>query len=218
MPLNVKLPEEQQLLNEARLLTDNGKFKEAKMLLQKNEKQCWENNVFEILPEVIDRLITVNQALNVIENNKPLHKTYMQAVSLYADLMEAKNIVRQIYEVNSLQGIRATEPLYYRLARLVVKNRTFLRFKLLYNFVAAYYKTGGGGQDYLHKTHIINRHIAVAKKIMHDYPDIPAIYYTHGFQANQYYRLNEMQAMGYYNMLRYKEAAEVMFMLYEKVT
>ncbi len=92
-----------------------------------------------------------------------------------------------------------------------------MRFKLIYNFVSAYYKIGAGGRDYVPSINVINRHITVAKQIMHDYPDIPALYYTQGFPANQYYRLNEMQAMSNYNALRYKEAADVMFPLYTKV-
>lgn len=213
-----KIPGEQQQMNEARMLSDNGKFKEAQLLLEKTEKQCWQNNVFEILPDAVDRLIQMNQVLNTIEKNKSLHKKYSRAITLYADLMDAKNIVRQIYEVNLEKGIGATDSLYNRLAKLVVKHRTYPRFKLLYNFTAAYYKTAARDQDYIQKTHVINRHITAAKQIMRDYPDIPAIYYTQGFQANQYYRLIEIQAFSYFNALRFREAAEVMLELYDKVT
>ncbi|MDB5284073.1 MAG: hypothetical protein JWO06_3148 [Bacteroidota bacterium] len=212
-----QLPDEQQWLREGQMSMQKGKFKEAQRLLTKAETHCWRNNIFEILPEVIDALIQTNQALNTIDKNKVLHKKFPQALALYTDLSEAKNIVRKIYEVNLQQGIQATRSLYKRLAKLVVKNRTYPRFKLLYNFIAAYYKTGAGGKGYLQKTYAINRHIAVAQKLMNLYPHMPALHYTPGFLAGQFYRLHEIQALGYYNSLRYKEAAEVIAKLYAYV-
>jgi hypothetical protein len=214
---STKFPDEQQWLSDAQILLSAGKFKEAQKLLLKTEKLCWKNNIFEILPDVIDTLIQTNQAINTIGNNKNLHIGYPRVLQLHTDLLEAKNVSRQIYEVNLLHGIKATEPLFNRLAKLVVKHRDFARFKLIYNFVSAYYKTGAGGDEYENKTHVINRHIAAAQKILKLQPDIPALHYLFGYRTNQIYRINEIQALLYYKALRYREAAIEIFKLYELV-
>lgn len=212
-----QLPEEQQWVSESGRLMQAGKFGEAHTLLSKAEKQCWLNNIFELLPEVLDMLIQCNQALNNIALNKKLHGQFVTGLGLYNDLMEAKNITRRIYEINFTQGITAAVPLYARLKKLAYKHAAYPRFRLIYNFVAGYYKTGAGSNYYMDKTNIITRHITAAKNIMLQYPGMPALYYTVGFRYTQLYRLNEVQAMSYYNALRYKDAANQMEALYTQV-
>ncbi len=212
-----RVPEEQQWLQKAGTMLSTGKFNEAEALLNKTERQCRRNNIFELLPEVTDMLIQTYQALNTIEKNKALHPKFREALRLYNDLMEAKNLARQVYEANLRSGLKETLPLYKRLAKLVVKNRRFPRFKLIYNFVAGYYKTGAGGPEYLHLTHVPNRHIAAAKKILQQCPDMPALHYLPGYRANQIYRLSELLGMSFYNALRFKEAAAEIKPLYDQV-
>jgi tetratricopeptide (TPR) repeat protein len=212
-----RYPEEQQWLTDAQALLSSGKFREAQTLLIKTEKQCWRNNIFEILPDVIDTLIQANQAMNAIEQNEPLHKKFPQALQLHTDLLEAVNLCRRIYEVNMMKGIKATEPFYARLAKLIVKHRSYPRFKLLYNFVSAYYKAGTASPDYINRTHIITRHIAVCKKILQQHPDLPGLLYQPGYTAFLNYRLREIHTICYFNALRFKEAAAETMQLFELV-
>lgn len=212
-----KLPPIHQQLQDVNSLIKNGKLKEAKKLLLKTLKHCWFNNIFESLPETIDQLILVNQSLNTLNQNKQLHEEYSLAITLYTDFMLAKNAVRKIYEMNLQQDVDSTDQLYKKLSKLVIKHRDFPRFKLLYNFVSAYYKTSARRESYLQLTHVTTRHISAAKKIMQQYPDMPAMNYTNNFQITQYYRLSEIQAFSYYNALLFQDAAEEMLELYNKV-
>ena len=216
-PSNAILTDEEKMLHEAKMLLAGGRFAEAEKILMTTEKNCLSKNIFEILPEALDALIQARQSLNKIEENIPLHRSFRESLTLYADLMEAKNLARQVFEVNFKLGIKAAEPLFKRLAKLDRKHKQYPRFKLIYNFVAGYYKVGAGGKEYLDKTNVTNRHIGVARKLMRQFPDMPAVHYSATGQAAQHYRLMELQAMCYYNALRFDEAAEEMLRLYASV-
>ncbi|MDZ4844948.1 MAG: hypothetical protein SH857_05290 [Chitinophagales bacterium] len=216
-PRMTTLTAEEKALMEAKSLIANGKFADAEKMLVTSEKNCRNKNIFEILPETIDLLIQARQSLNKLEGSKELHQEFAEAITLYADMMEAKNLTRQIYEVNFKQGIKAAEPLFRRMAKLDRQHKKFPRFKLIYNFVAGYYKVGAGGTEYLDKTNVTNRHIGVAKKIMQRYPEMPVVHYTANGQVTQRYRLMELQAMCYYNALRFAEAADEISQLYASV-
>ncbi len=211
------LTEEENELLEAKLLLANGRFAEAEKILMQTEKKCYSRNIFELLPEVIDLRIQIGQSLNKIQENKLLHEKFYDALNLYRDIMEVKNITRTIYEVNFRHGIKAAEPLYRRMAKIERKHKQYPRFNLIYNFVSGYYKVGAGSPEYLNRTNVTNRHIGVARKLMQQFPEMPATNYSLTAQATQNYRLMELQTMSYYNAMRYKEAAEEMLLLYEKV-
>jgi hypothetical protein len=199
--------EDENALFEAKALLADSKYMEALNKLEQLDKNCKQRNLFEIWPEVLDSLIQANQALNKITENGAMHQKFGESLRLYADLMEAKNLTRRIYEINYKEGALAAEPLFLRLAKLDRKNHEYPRFKLIYNFVAGYYKVGSGDSMYQDKTNVTNRHIGVAKKIMRQHPEMPAILHTSIGQLVQRYRLIELQAMVYYNAMRFKDAA-----------
>lgn len=208
---------DENALMEAKTLLASSKFIEALSILEDVDRNCRDKNLFEIWPEVIDSLLQAKQALNKLDDNDILHKKFTKSLSLYGDLMEAKNLTRRIYEVNYKQGAGAAEPLFLRLAKLDQKNRDYPRFKLIYNFVAGYYKVGSGDSVYHNKTNVTNRHIGAAKKIMRQFPEMPVIQHTATGQMVQRYRLTELQAMVYYNALRFKDAAKEIGHLYAQI-
>lgn len=209
--------EENNLLH-AKSLIIKSQYKEALKLLEATEKSCREKNLFEFWPEVLDTLIATRQSLNMLDENPDLHKRFTESLLLFTDLMEAKNTTRRIYEVNFKEGTIAAEPLFKKLSALARKHPDRPRFKLIYNFVAGYYKTGSGDANIRPKTNVTNRHIGVAKRIMLQYPGMPVIQHTAIGQLLQRYRLMELQAMAYYNALRFQEAVMEITTLYDIVT
>ncbi len=214
---NTIFSEDENALFEAKALLADSKYIEALNKLEEIDKNCKIKNLFEIWPEALDSLIQAKQALNQIADNEALHQKFEESLRLYADLMEAKNLTRRIYEINFKEGALAAEPLFLRLAKLDRKNPEYPRFKLIYNFVAGYYKVGSGDSMYRDKTNVTNRHIGVAKKIMRQYPEMPAILHTSIGQLVQRYRLMELQAMVYYNAMRFKDAAAEIGHLYSLI-
>lgn len=204
-------------LNDIKGLLIDGKFTEAKPLLIQLENKLWDDNVFEMLPEVLDHLVHTNQVLRIFDENKAVYNRLDKAVLLFTDIAEAKKIARIIYEVNINQGIKAAAPLFAKLLRLTLKHKPYPRFKLIYNLVSATCKVGGGGLDYVHDFKVTNRFITVIKKLHAEYPSMPDFKLVAGYSENQSYSFRSLEVMNNFNAHQFKEAAVLMKPLFDWV-
>jgi hypothetical protein len=204
-------------LNDIKGLLISGKFTEAKSLLINLEKKLWDDNVFEMLPEVLDHLVHTNQVLRTFDDNKEVYNRLDTAVLLFTDITEAKKLARIIYEVNINQGIKAAAPLFGKLLRLTLKHKGYPRFKLIYNLVSATCKVGGGGLDYVHDFKVTNRFITVIKKLHAQYPSMPDFKLVAGYSENQSYSFRSLEVMNNFNAHQFKEAAVLMKPLFDWV-
>lgn len=208
---------EEKLKEDCKELISSGKFNEAELQLSQLKKTCFDYNIFELLPEILDMLIQTKHALNKFKETDTLYAEFKESIVLFTHIYEAKILVKKIYEFNLREGITATNDFFKELSRLSRLHANKPRFKLIYNFVAGYYKAGAGGSDKLIKSNVINRHIQVAKKMMQDHPKIPVVNYSLNYEFTQNYRLAELEAMIDFRSFRFKIAAEKIYELLKKV-
>lgn len=209
-------PQEIQL-HEIKTLSVEGRYQEVLPLLHDLEKRLWNENVFELLPEVLDIHIHTNQVLKLFNDNDVLFEKLDLTESLVADIIQAKKISRKIYEANLIGGVKATLPYLQKMQRLSINRNEYPRFKLIYNVLSAIHKLGGGGLDHRHDPKITNRFISVIKKIHEQYPTMPDYKFSAGYTENQSYLFKNLEVMNHFNGLQFPEAARLMTPLYNLV-
>jgi hypothetical protein len=209
-------PQEIQL-HEIKTLSVEGKYQEILPLLQDLEARLWRENVFELLPEVLEIYIHTNQVLKLFKDNDALFEKMDLVQVLIGDIIEAKKIARKIYEANLIGGLKATLPYLQKLQRLSINRNEYPRFKLIYNVVSAIHKLGGGGLEYRHDPKITNRFIAVINKIHEQHPTMPDYKFSAGYIENQSYLFKNLAIMNHFNGLEFREAAVRMTALYNLV-
>lgn len=204
-----KLAQEEETKELCKAMIEIGELAQAIKTLGFLEEQCYSNNIFELLPEIIDMLIQANQSLNRFSETQKLYPKFEETTLLYIALAKMKVLARQVYETNVNQGIHATQPLFKQMDLIARAHTQFPRFKLIYNFVAAYYKAGSGGKNGNVKSYAVSRHIAVAKELMKQNPNMPIIGYSKDFQQVQQFRIKELETMFLFRQFRFEEAATV---------
>ncbi len=209
-------PQEIQL-HEIKNLTIAGRYKEASTLLINFEKKLWDENIFELLPEVLDLAIHNNQMQRKTDENKPLYARLDLANELSFDIIEAKKLARLIYDINMTLGIKEATPFFVKLQRLAIKHKKYPRFKLIYNLISANCKLGGGGLDFKPDFKITNRFIKVITKIHTLHPLMPDYRFIAGYTANQNYIFENLNVMNHFNAFHFRDAANLIKSVYDSV-
>jgi hypothetical protein len=207
--------EEQEFFNARKMITQ-GKQMDAYTLLTKIEKHCWANNIFELLPQTIDLMILINQHFSRLQTNEKLYERLETAIKLRADMQRLALLSRHVYEINFKRGVKYAEKELDEMATLAAKHADYPRFRMAYNFVAAYYKLGSGGHGY-NNMNIIGRHLSTLNKIHKEHPLMPAVMYTINYSVNQGYHFREIQMFFYFRTLKFKEAARILTDLHDEV-
>ncbi|MGH1338226.1 MAG: hypothetical protein ACRBFS_19035 [Aureispira sp.] len=170
--------EEQELFFLRRLILKN-EFAYALEKLKVLEQKCWEDNLFEILPQVINLLQT---ALHGAEpNNLEGLKIYMDKATLVSELatelQRFKNYIinfRLNYDVDRDEiGLEAVyKKSMTQISRRVKGMKEYPRFSLLYHYIAFCI-----GSQIGERTAAINnslaRHLNKLKKLLERYPSMP---------------------------------------------
>src|SRR6185312_886573 len=116
------LPEEEAELNHCKYILTTGDKKEAYKKLTALENLCWERNIFELLPSVLDNIIFCNQAFNEMQKNGALYKKMEKAAALQYDITRVNLISREIYDVFVTKGLSHAKSQYAALKELAEKN------------------------------------------------------------------------------------------------
>ena len=90
------MAEEEAQHLKARKLFQQGDREQAYNTWVALEKICWEKNIFELLPQVIDNLIFCNQVLNKLERNEELYLRMEEAMKLQKEmevLLQSKGLL-----------------------------------------------------------------------------------------------------------------------------
>lgn len=204
-------------LQEIKTLSVEGKHQELLPLVRSLEQQLWNENIFELLPEVLEIYIHTNQILKRFDDNKVLYEKTDQLELLFSDSIQAKKIARRIYEVNVLEGATAIVPYLHKLQRLAIKHKQYPRFRLIYNVVAAVHKLGGGGLQHRHDPKVANRFLTVIKRIHQQHPSMPDYKFSSGYAENQNYLFRTLEIMNHFNAFQFREAAKQGSALYQLV-
>lgn len=209
-PLNSVFTQEEIELQEIKSLIFSGHHREASALLLALEKGLWKDNIFELLPAVLELMIYNNQLQRRGNDNDSVYARMDLVTAIFADLSEAKKLARQIYDINLAKGIAQTGPQFLRLQRLSINRKDYPRFKLIYNLISASCKLAGGGLEFKPDFKITNRFISVVNKIHAQYPNMPDYLFIAGYTDSQNYQFMNLEVMNYFNAFQFKEAANTL--------
>jgi len=198
------LPEEELELHRCKsLIRDNDK-ETAYHRLVILEKDCWEKNIFELLPSIIDQLIFCNQSFNRLERNELLFARLEKAIDLLADISKSMMIARKVYEINFKRGIKYAKKELESLKDLAVKHSKYPRFDMCYHHVALYYKLGSS--DYIDEMQVISRHYTQFRKLNDKYPLMPLVGYRINYKQYQHFHFQLIAVFYHFNRCEFEEA------------
>jgi hypothetical protein len=184
------------------LLVENKE--EAFRQLTELEKDCWEKNIFELLPGIIDQLIFFNQSFNRNEHNKEIYDRLDNAIELQYDMQRFSRVARQIYEINYAKGIKHAKKEFNTLKELATKHKNYPRFLMCYHHLCMYYKLGSA--DYIHEMQVISRHVSEFKKLYAKHPLMPLINYKVNYVKFQHFHFHQSTMFYHFNRCEFREA------------
>jgi hypothetical protein len=198
--------EELRFIKAKQLISEN---KEAAFrLLQELEKVCWERNIFELLPQIIDQLIFCNQSFNRLSENKPLYERMTRAIDLLRDINICVMTTRKIYEINFTKGVKHAGKELALMRKYASKHQSFPRFLMCYHHVSAYYKLGSG--DSSNESQVISRHLNAYKRLQAQYPMVPLMSYKVNYVQQQHLHFNQMTMSYHFAKCEFEETYQVM--------
>jgi hypothetical protein len=206
--------EEEELLKCKQLVMENHKEQAYQKLLQL-EKNCWEKNIFELLPAIIDNLVFCNQALNRLERNEVLYERMQKAIVLQADCYRMILLARRIYEINFRKGVLHAKKELAEIKELGLKHKLYPRFTMCYHHVSLYYKLGS--RDYLEDMQVISRHFRQHKELNSRYPYMPLVSYRRNYSIYQHMHYSQIQVFYHYNRMEFEDAYRAMREVWERI-
>lgn len=168
------------------------------------EKRCWEKNLFELIPAVLDHMILLAHMLNKLDETPQLHKRMELALDLQHAAGRMLHLGRQVYEVNFRKGTKHAAPLFNEMHRIALKYRQYPRFIIAYHYVSLYYKLGS--KDYVDNMQVISRHFKAFHKLSAQHPVVPFLKYSVDYLGKQRWHLAEVKAFYHYNQCEFEEA------------
>jgi hypothetical protein len=206
-PSNI-LTDEELRLYKCKNLQLNANKELAFRQLSELEAECWEKNIFELLPSIIDQLIFFNQSFNRLEKNVELHKRLELAIQLQYDMNRFAMLARQIYEINYKAGIKSAKKELNSLKEIASRNEKYPRFLMCYHHISLYYKLGS--QEYIGEMQVVSRHLSEFKKLYALHPLMPLISYKLHYVKYQHFHFNQSTMFYHFNRCEFREAADCM--------
>lgn len=200
--------EEEEVLNECRQLISTGDKKVAYKQLVELEKTCWDRNIFELLPSILDNLIFLNQTFNQMERNSDIYTVLEKAITLQYDVNRACMLTRQIYDIMLTKGLKFTKKQFAGLKELADKNKNYPRFAMCYHHTSLYFKSSS--PDYLGNQQVVSRHHADFKKLYAENPLVPLISYKPDYDKFTHFHYCQIMTFYHNNRGEYEEAYEAM--------
>jgi hypothetical protein len=200
--------EEELTYIEAKQLLASGNNERAYRMLTELEKTCWEKNIFELLPSVIDQLIFCNQSFNRLENNKEIFMRQERAIELLRDINICGMTTRKIYEINFTKGIKYAAKELSLMRAMASKYKMYPRFLMCYHHVSAYYKLGT--KEYEGSTQAISRHLSSFRKLLVLHPSIPLLSYKVNYVQQQHMHFNQMMISYHFTRCEFEETYQAM--------
>ncbi|HVA99332.1 MAG TPA: hypothetical protein VNG53_10595 [Bacteroidia bacterium] len=201
------LAAEEQMLNHCKFLIAEGDKKQAHKELTELKNKCWEKNIFELLPSIIDNLIFCNQTFNNIDKNKTLYVEMRLAIDLQHDMNRVNMLARKLYDVFFTQKNKIKEVLK-SINEFALKNKTYPRFAMCYHHLSLYYKLSS--QTYLENMQILSRHLSAFKKLYSGNPLIPLMAYKANYEKHIHFHFYQITALFQMSKVEFEEANTAM--------
>ncbi|HTB06415.1 MAG TPA: hypothetical protein VK806_05625 [Bacteroidia bacterium] len=200
--------EEEDILNQCWYLISTGDKKTAYKQLVELEKICWERNIFELLPSILDNLVFLNQSFNQVEKNKEIYVALEKALTLQYDINRAIMLTRQVYDIMITQGLKFAKKQFAGLKELADKNKDYPRFAMCYHHTSLYFKSSS--PEYLDNQQVVSRHHADFKKLFAENPRTPLISYKPDYDKFTHFHFSQINTFYHNNRGEYEEAYEAM--------
>lgn len=201
---SVLLADEEKRLYTAKIQALAENKEAAYKQLSELEKECWEKNIFELLPTIIDLLIFLNQSFNRLERNKTLFIRYEKAIQLLFDIQKLGFNARLIYEINFSRGIKFAQKQFTTIKEIALKNKDYPRFEMCYHHISLYYKLGSA--NYYNDMQVISRHLSAYKKLYAQNPLMPLITYRVNYVKYQHFHYANSVMFYHFNRCEFNEA------------
>ncbi|MCP4440392.1 MAG: hypothetical protein GY810_15710 [Aureispira sp.] len=160
---------EERELSYLRLLIIKNEYSHAFDKLKKLEKRCWDLNIFELLPQVLELCIRCAQA--TAYTNAKLQKEYVEKYQHAQKLIQLTKDLRM--HGFSMVYSDDKEQILQTMRRIIKPHTTFPRFKKTYHYLA--FK----GSIFLaaRQHNGISRHLNAYKKLVEAHPEMPGLHY-----------------------------------------
>lgn len=175
-------------------------LKKAKKL----EQKCWEDNIFELLPELINVIISsihFHQSSNVTEIAAYIEKLD-QANDLLYELNKFKNYVNT-FRLKLLNTYTYDDVITHytqiikKMRRKASTLKEHTRFSLIYHYIG--FMIGSQIQTLVQKTgNVLTRHLNQLEKILAEHPNMPIIKYIPNYRLHTTDSLLLKQALYWY--------------------
>ncbi|BDS14328.1 hypothetical protein [Aureispira anguillae] len=163
-------PEEQELAF-LRLMVIKNEHVYAVEQLKALEQRCWENNLFELLPELLQLMLRAMHACEV--SDKEERQNYLTKLE---EAIELEHLLQKMkYYINYLYAnIQDYNLIIDRIRRQTKNLKHYPRFVMLYHFIA--FSAGVFREDLVKKTsNAITRHLNQFNQLKKTYPLMPIL-------------------------------------------
>lgn len=195
---------EEQELTFLRLMVIKNEHHYAIQKLQLLEQKCWNQNLFELLPEVIQLLLRSIYACKSLDKNE--QEIYLEKLKLANELRAVLQSLKfglcsLQQDIKSYQGIVETS------GRKVKKLKQYPRLMMLYHYIG--FAGGAYVEDIVQKkSNALSRHLNQLKTLKKIYPTIPLADYEPLHREKTEVHLCAIEAIFWYYKQKPKKSYE----------
>lgn len=163
------LTHEEYLFAKCRQLIQKKDIETARKELAELGQRCWDLNIFELLPDVLNRMIYCNQVFQRLDDNEELFSQMKVAIELEADVKLMHMLFQQAYGVVVEKGYNASLSYFRKMKVLYLKHKGFPRFQMMYHLYNIALGTAFQGKNF----QALMRHQNAFKAIRAKHPEMP---------------------------------------------
>ncbi len=198
---------EEQELEFIRFLVSKNQFGTAIELALPLEEQYWKNNLFELLPNLLQLIIFCRNSLGQNKaDNRAYQERLMKAIELEYRLQQLQCLYQESYAINTEAEY---QDVLNRIRRCTANEKQQLRFALLYHYTAF---MRGNFVPELRKNSsaALIRHLNQLEKIHQENPDMPFVFLSLPRAKAVNAQLLGLKSIFYFLRSSYKEAAQAL--------
>ncbi|MCP4443038.1 MAG: hypothetical protein GY810_29380 [Aureispira sp.] len=191
-------------LGYARYLKDISEYKHALEILEKLEEECWTDEKFELLPEIINLKIYCVQSLNSdMAYLEACEDNFLKAIELQKALQQIQLYAQRLHrKMFGVERVEETYELYQKslrpIRKLKEKYSKVKRFRMLYHYQA--FSSGVLIPKMVTKSrNALHRHLNSFMELWEQYPKIPLMHLQINFREYMQFRLCDLQSAFYFN-------------------
>jgi hypothetical protein len=193
--LDLLMTPEELTFFKCRQLIQKNEIVTAQKTLLELEKHCWEQNIFELLPNIIGQIIYCFQAYQRFEDTVPYFEKQAKAAKLYSNTKMMHSYFAQGYQKVVKSSYSAISSEMQKIKALKDANTDYPRFKMSYHFYALALGSGVNGNT----LKALIRHLNAFNRLKQKYPDMPVDNFRPFYKENnKAYLLGRQMAISFH--------------------